>query len=232
MIDGVREVRRAVENGFEITELYLCQTGITTGNRDALLDIAARVDAATFLLPSAIFSKISFGNRNEGVVAVASERRRDLSDLQLPSNPFLMVLDGIEKPGNVGAVFRSATAAGVDAILLTNSLCEPFNPNSVRASLGTVFELPFASCDVTQAMDFCERIGVSTVVTRVDGDQLYTDCNYQDPIAIVLGSEAAGVQETWKTCRSVIIPMKKGMDSLNISATAAVLAFEVARQRA
>lgn len=229
LIDGTREIQRAAAAGFEIESLFFC-----AGERESASDLEALT-----LLPAghryrvapAAFHKMAFGDRNEGVVAVAREKQRTLDSLTLGTVPLLLVLDGIEKPGNVGAVFRTAAAAGIDAILLTNERCSPFNANAVRASLGTVFELPFVSDSPENVIRFLKRRGIRIVATRVDASTEYTAWDLNQPVALVLGSEAEGVAPVWQAFESMVIPMNRSVDSLNISATAAIVAFEAQRQR-
>lgn len=231
MIDGIRETRRAIDAGVKLTEVFLNFSSSTDSDRAALLAIASALQVPTFELSDEAFAKISFGNRNEGIVAVADSFEHSLSNLKLSACPLILVLDGIEKPGNIGAVFRTASAAGVDAIFLTNELCNPLNPNAIRASLGTVFGLPFISCSVSAAKHFFEQNRIRPIATRIDGHCAYTEFDYTQSIGIVLGSEDQGVHEEWKDIESVTIPMKHSVDSLNISATAAIFSFEANRQR-
>lgn len=231
MIDGVRETRRAIDAGVKLTELYLNFSTSTDSQREDLLAIVLTSQVPAYELSDEAFAKVGYGNRNEGVVALAESFETSLSDLELSPHPLILVLDGIEKPGNVGAVFRTASAAGVDAIFLTNELCSPLNPNAIRASLGTVFGLPFVSCTVPDAKEFFARQEIRPIATRIDGQCEYTEFDYSQSVAIVLGSEDQGVHDDWKDIESVTISMQHSVDSLNISATAAIFSFEATRQR-
>ena len=229
LVDGVREVYKATRAGFRLEGLFVDST---RNEGDFPADLFAAVDSSSiFRLPGDVFGKIAFGERNEGVVAVFHEKKKSLFDLQLSKAPLILILDGIEKPGNVGAVFRSASAAGVDAIILTNEVCSPFNANAIRSSLGTVFELQFANAMFSEAVKFLADNKIDVVTTRVDSKVDYTEFDFTQSIGIVLGSEAQGVAAEWNQYQSVIIPMQSEVDSLNISATAAVVAFEARRQR-
>lgn len=241
LVDGIREVRRAIKGGIQLDEMYFCFDGLDENRRQELQAVYESVDCPCYQLPAAAFEKVGFGNRNEGVLAVGQAIplsleefaiRLQLTDLPRDGQPaFILVLDGIEKPGNIGAVFRTAAAAGVDGILLTNEICDPFNPNVIRASLGTLFDVPFASCDIPAAKSFFVEHEISVHATRIDGAQDYARCDYRVPAALVLGSESDGVGKDWFDVPSVAIPMSPLVDSLNISATAAVFCFEVQRQR-
>lgn len=225
LIDGRREIRRAVENGYVIDEIYCCRPD---ENRE-LLEMAQ--PSRLYVTSESVFSRVAFGDRNEGLVAVATEKPHSLKDIKKTENALLLILDGIEKPGNVGAVFRTASAAGVDAIILTNAVSVPYNANSIRSSLGTVFEVPFAIATVEETVSYLQRHEIGIVVTRVDGELKYTEYDFSRPVAIVLGSEAEGVATSWHAHPSITIPMRRSVDSLNISATAAILAYEATRQR-
>ena len=231
LIDGVREISRAIAGGFEIEEIFFCAGGPAGEASPDIREWGQDSSATRYRLSQAAFEKIAYGDRDEGVVAVALPKNRSLSQLELGKTPLLIVLDGIEKPGNIGAVFRTASAAGVDAILVSNEICHPFNANAIRASLGAVFELPFVSTSQTEVAEFLDARGIRIVTTRVDAKQLYFDYDFTGPVAIVMGSEAAGVAKAWQGHDSMIIPMDGAIDSLNVSATAAIVLFEANRQR-
>lgn len=230
LIDGVREIERAIHSGFQIEELFCCSSHLDS-SAATLFDRLPQASTHVFELTEQVFGKISFGQRNEGFVAVAAERRLELNQLELSSNPFLVILDAIEKPGNIGAVFRTAAAAGVEAILLTNEVSHPFNANSVRASLGTVFELPFVSTTFVEVQNFLAARNIQVVTTRVDGPTSYTQFDFSGPSAIVMGSEAEGISPEWYGADSITIPMHRSVDSLNISTSSAIIIFEAHRQR-
>ena len=229
LVDGVREIVRACRAGFEMESLFLCTENREHDLGSEFWDVVR--PSSSFRLTGSAFKKIAFGDRNEGVVALFVEKKIELAELPLRKTPLVIVLDGVEKPGNVGAVFRTASAAGLDAIILTNELCHPFNPNAVRASLGTVFELPFASDSIESVSRYLESNDVRIMTTRVESTTDYTNFDYTCPTAIVMGSESEGVSEKWQGYESVSIPMSRSIDSLNISATAAIVTFEAIRQR-
>ena len=231
LIDGYREVQRAIRCGVRIEELFLCFEGRDPGQHARLVELSRECGAATFEVSGRAFEKMAFGNRNEGLVAVAGEKKLSLAQLELSESPLVLVLDGIEKPGNIGAVFRTAAAAGVEAILLTGVVAHPWNANAIRSSLGTVFEIPFVLSEYREAIAFLEKHRVTPLVTRVDGELCYSQCDLTQGVAVVLGSEADGVAEDWYRHDSLTLPMNRSVDSLNISATAAIVAFEAKRQR-
>lgn len=226
LIDGLREIQRAFDAGFQMEELYVCDDAEIAAARQF-----GNEQTQLYKVSDSAFAKMAYGNRNEGVIAVATEKVLELSELKLSELPFFLVLDGIEKPGNIGAVFRSASAAGVDAILLSNEISHPFNANAIRASLGTVFEVPFVCAGTEQLTSYLNEKGIQIVTTLVDSEVAYTNFDYNQPLALVMGSEAEGVVDQWTTFDSITIPMKRSVDSLNISVSAAIVMFEVVRQR-
>lgn len=179
-----------------------------------------------------VFEKLAFGERIEGVVATAATPRRSLSDLQLPADPLVLVLDGIEKPGNLGAILRSADGAGVSAVIVCGGT-DPYNPNAVRASMGTVFALQVCSAPSLATLDFLRVRRMRIWTARVDAPLDYTDAPLTGPTAIVLGAEAQGLGDVWhgKDVSAVRLPMRGIADSLNVSVAAAVLCYEALRQR-
>ncbi|MEC9091116.1 MAG: TrmH family RNA methyltransferase [Planctomycetota bacterium] len=231
LIDGLREISRAIRAGFNIEEIFFCGDPLSANSSQEMSALLKSNAVRGYQLSRSAFEKIAYGDRNEGVVAIAIPRERQLNELELGALPLLVVLDGIEKPGNIGAVFRTASAAGVDAILVSNEVCHPFNANAIRASLGTVFEVPFVSTSQPEIAGYLDAKGVSVVTTRVDARKNYYDCDLTGPVAIVMGSEANGVAKEWHSCDSIGIPMDRSVDSLNVSATAAIVSFEAVRQR-
>ena len=181
-----------------------------------------------------MFAKLAFGDRAEGILAIAATPRATLADLPaLPPDPLLAVLAGVEKPGNIGAVLRTADAAGVSAVILADPQTDLFNPNAIRASLGTIFALPIAVATATETLAWLRERHCRILTTRVDAQLTYSEAEYVGPTAIVLGSEAAGLSDAWSDADvfPVRVPMLGIADSLNVSATAAVLFYEAVRQR-
>lgn len=166
-------------------------------------------------------------------MAVAAIPPHGLGDIVLPNNPLVAVLEGVEKPGNIGAVLRSADAAGVSALVLADPRTDLYNPNAIRASLGTIFSLPAAVASAEDSLAWLRTKGLQIVAARVEGSAIYTEIDYRRPMAIVLGSEADGLSPLWTAddIRAIRLPMLGAADSLNVSATAAVLFYEALRQR-
>ncbi len=261
LIDGARELGRAIQAGVRLAEVFVCppacqsdearrvleMLGLSRPAADSPLSlreragvravadgVASHSPTEVFELAEAVLEKLAYGERCDGLLAVAETPQRSLDDLRLPDRPLVAVLEGVEKPGNVGAVLRSADAAGVCALIVADPRTDLYNPNTIRASLGTVFTVPTAVAPAGEAAAWLERQGLSVFAARVDGAILYTEADLRGPAAIVLGSEAQGLSPQWSGGRTtaVRLPMRGAADSLNVSAAAAVLFYEALRQRA
>ncbi len=234
LIDGLRELDRALDAGIEPADVFLCPE-LCSG--DAARALAAKLDRvcpqAVQLVTPEVFAKLSFGERTEGILATAVTPRRTLNDLPLPSDALVCVLESVEKPGNLGAVLRSADAAGVAAVLVADERTDLYNPNAVRASMGALFTVPTAAADAPTTLDRLRAGGFRMWGARVGSGPCYTDVDFRGPTAFVLGSEAEGLSASFwaDDIRPLHLPMLGRTDSLNVSVAAAVLFYEALRQR-
>jgi RNA methyltransferase, TrmH family len=233
VVDGAREVGRAVAAGAELVEAFVCEPLATGEEARATLGALAAAGTGWTLVSEAVLGKLAFGNRVDGIVAVVRPRRQSLADLVLPWDPLVAVVDGVEKPGNLGAIVRSADGAGLNAVIAADARTDIFNPNAIRASLGTIFAMPVVAASTTDTLAWLRDKGLRIVTARVDGAAEYTDADLTGPLAIVLGSEAGGLTGQWSGpgIEPVRLPMLGAGDSLNVSATAAVIFYEAIRQR-
>ncbi len=233
LIDGVREIRRAIEANVNFEELFLC--------RDILGDFEEFDIVKKFLLlrkpiyeaSKEVFEKIIYGNRNEGVIAVCKQPHKTFKDILLKKDSLIVVVEEVEKPGNLGAILRSCDGGGVTAVIVSNCKTDLYNPNVIRSSIGTVFNVMTISSDNQKALAYLKENKIKIVATIPDGKKNYTKIDYKKPTAIVLGSEEAGLSNFWivNADEKVNIPMLGKADSLNVSATAAVLTYEALRQK-
>jgi RNA methyltransferase, TrmH family len=233
VIDGGREILCAVECGVEVVEAFICEPLVRDEEARAAAERLWHSSAAVATVTEEVFEKLGFGERATGVLVVAKTQAKGLSQLTLPEAPLVAVIEGIEKPGNVGAILRSADGAGVDAVIVDDPRTDMFNPNTIRASLGTVFDENVCTATSDETLDWLRRLGVVAYAARPDAELLYTEANYRDGAAIVLGSEAEGLSDKWSGAgvTGIRLPMRGIADSLNVSATAAVLFYEAQRQR-
>ena len=245
LIDGQREIQRCLTAKKEIVEIFFDADRLSSladaeqKNFSLLLHQASAQDCSLTPLSSRPFSKIAFGNRNEGLVAVARFQTDSVADFKPRPDAPIFILEGIEKPGNLGAIFRTADAAGFGGIIICGKGTDASNPAVIRASLGTVFSMPIA-CDTTAiVMQWCISRKQNIVAATPDGTTCWHAVEFTNQPAILLGSEAHGLSSLWLEAdtkknialETVALPMLGLADSLNVSATAAVLAYESLRQR-
>jgi RNA methyltransferase, TrmH family len=233
IIDGGREIVRALQAGVHGLEAFLREgPEVSSIGRNAI-DLLREKRVEIFDVTDDVFGKLAYGDRDDGVVVIAETPRRGLHDLRLPPAPIIAVLEGIEKPGNVGAIMRSADAAGVHAIVVADGRTDLYNPNTIRASLGTVFRDNVCEATTGETIDWLRGQGIAVVAARLDAEMVYHDFDMRDGAALVLGSEAQGLTDAWQGAgvTPVKLPMLGMADSLNVSTTAAVLFYEALRQR-
>lgn len=200
---------------------------------DATLELIVERGGEVFVVPPAFSERIGYGGRADQPVAIALPPNLRLDDLHLSERPLVAVLEGVEKPGNLGAMVRSADGAGVDAVIVADAGTDLYNPNAIRASLGTIFTRPVCAAATPDVVRWLQQKAIVPCVTRVDATAMYDTFDFRQPTAIVLGSEAWGVSSVWKALpqHAVRLPMHGQADSLNVSATAAILFYEADRQR-
>jgi TrmH family RNA methyltransferase len=233
LIDGARELRRALDSGVAVVEAFVCEPLLAGPDARAALDLLLRRGTATRPTSEAVFAKLAFGERAEGLVAVVRIPSTSLADLALPGDPLVVVIEGVEKPGNVGAVLRSADGAGADAVVAASPRTDLFNPNAIRASAGTMFTVPTAAGPTPEVVAWLRARGVRIVAARVGAGRSYTETDLTGPLAIVLGAEADGLTDAWTAADmdAINLPMLGVADSLNVSISAAILLYEARRQR-
>lgn len=233
IVDGGREVCRALDAGVAVTEAFVCQPLVRSVDARAAVDALGAAGVRITTVSAIVFDRIAFGDRAEGIVAVLRAPGTDLATLRLPPEPLIVVLEAVEKPGNLGAALRSADGAGVDALLAANVVTDVFNPNAIRASLGTAFTVPIGAGSTPEVLAFLRGNDVRIVAARTDATTDYTEADLRGPVAIAFGSEAGGLSPAWSDSdvTAVRLPMLGAADSLNVSVAAAVLLYEARRQR-
>ena len=233
LIEGYREVKRALAAGVKPAEFYCGPDWYLGENEPALVAEAQQAGAQVFELSKVVFAKVSYRDRPDGVLAVAPQWKRALTDLMLKTPPFLLVVEAIEKPGNLGTILRSADAAGVDAMIVCDPVTDIFNPNVVRASTGVLFSMPVVVTSNAEVQTWLRAGGIRVVATTPAARTLYSDADLRGPLAIVMGSEQYGLSEFWlkESDLLVSIPMAGQADSLNVAMAAIITVFEAVRQR-
>jgi len=234
LVEGYRELRRALEAGVELTELYCCPDLYLGENEAALVEAARRAGAEIVPVAEVPFRKASYRDRPEGLLGLARQFPTSPAGLAPQPDPLLLVVEAIEKPGNLGTMLRTAEAAGAAAVVVCDPATDPFNPNVVRASLGTLFTVPLVVADTPGAISRLRELGIRTVATTPSASQAHWEADLTGPVAVVVGSEQYGLSDAWLAaadCR-VVIPMPGAVDSLNAAMAAGIVLFEAVRQRA
>ena len=233
LIEGYREIRRALERGVRPAELYYSPEWFLGANEPELIAKAAAAGAQPLELSKDAFAKVAYRERPDGLLAVAPQWRRRLEDLALPAAPLLLVVEAIEKPGNLGTILRGADAAGCDAVIVCDPVTDIFNPNVVRASTGVLFAVPLVVEESPRVRAWLREKGVRAVATTPAATTTYTAADLRGPLAIVMGSEQYGLSEFWlrEADLPVSIPMAGQADSLNVAMAAIITLFEAVRQR-
>ena len=232
LIEGFRELTRAVDSGLVVREVYVCPDLFLGDNEDALIERAVAGGAERVVFGSSAFRKVSYRDRPEGLIGLADQFPASLDGLSLSANPLILVVESIEKPGNLGTMLRTADAAGVDAVIVCEPTTDPFNPNVVRASLGCLFLVPLAISSTPEAIDWLAERGIRTFSATPAAVLPHWRADFRGPSAIAIGSEQYGLTETWLQNGELIrIPMGGQVDSLNAAMAAGVALFEAVRQR-
>lgn len=233
IVEGRVEITRALEAGLHFSDLFYCEKMLGDDYGGELYSSASKSCDECFSVSERVYEKVAFGGRREGLIATVKIPATNLTTLTVPASPLLLVVEGVEKPGNLGALFRSADAAGVDAVIVCEPRTDLFNPNAVRASLGTIFTVPLVQSTNEEALKWLTRNHIQTLAAAPNGSIPYTSADFTTPCAIVLGTEHEGLSEHWTSASNQIItiPMRGRADSLNLAMAATVIAFEAVRQR-
>lgn len=238
VVEGMREVSHALANGVIPTEAYLCRDLASAEGQaqfDALVDkLASLGTPQLFAVTPEVFAKMAYREASDGILLVIPYMGRQLDEIALGASPFLVVIEGVEKPGNLGAILRTADAAGVDGVIVCAGATDLHNPNVVRASLGALFTVPVVEIASARAISWLHDNGMAIVATLPAAATRYTALDLTGPVAIVMGSETDGLGSDWQAAadHQVSIPMFGATDSLNLATATALLLYEVVRQRA
>ncbi len=228
LIEGYRELLRAVDAGWEIESCFFCREFFLGENEDALI-----AKTVNFACAPQVFQKLSYRDRPDGILGVAKQRHLKLENLTLSKTPFLLIAESIEKPGNLGTILRSADAAGVDGVLVCDPTTDIFNPNVVRSSVGTLFTKPVIVADSLQTIEFLKKHKIAIVSATPHAKLEFTESDLKVPLAIAVGTEQYGLSKQWmeEADIQVKIPMLGVADSLNVASATTLLLYEVIRQR-
>lgn len=234
LVEGLRELGHAIGSGFTVEEVFFCpELFPSEAHRDFVDGLRREGTVRLSRMSVSAFEKVAYREGPDGLIGVGLQEASTLRQLKLPDNPLLLVIEGLEKPGNLGAILRSADAAGVDAVILADCVIDRYNPNAIRSSQGLVFSLPVLSADSEALAEWLRANRIQSFATTPDTETPHWSVDYTGPTALLLGSESDGLSDFWlKTADARIrIPMAGRADSLNVAAAAAVCLFEARRQR-
>ena len=234
IIEGQREILLALEGGYEIKKLLFCEEIIGESELEQLLGSFTNAQPVLIKLSFKVYQKVAHRKTTEGIIAIAISKNLSLSNLHLSKKPLILVAEASEKPGNIGALLRTADAANLDAVIIANPKTDLYNPNIIRSSVGCVFTNQIATGSTDEILDLLKQKQINIFAAALDDRSLpYDTIDYTNPTAIVVGTEATGLSEQWleNATENVIIPMQGKIDSLNVSVSAAIVIFEAKRQR-
>ena len=232
VVEGQRELMHCLEAGYDIDSLFICPE---LCNSSTLQDDASRttLHASRYIVSQQVYEKIAYRGSTEGMIATVKVKHLSLDSLHFSKNPLLVVLESVEKPGNLGAILRSADAAAADAVIVCDPLTDLYNPNLIRSSIGAAFSVPTVACTSSECIDFLKRHHIQILTAQLQDSHLYYDTDMRRATAIVMGTESTGLTQQWREAADahIRIPMLGKLDSLNVSVSAAILLFEAVRQR-
>tara|TARA_B110000211_G_C14059221_1_gene544766 strand:- start:816 stop:1616 length:801 start_codon:yes stop_codon:yes gene_type:complete len=229
VIEGEREIEKALKGGYFLESIFIHEAA--ENSFDTLISQSEVSDI--FLLASSIFNRLSVRSGSEKILAIAQSKTHELVELTLSKTSLILVIEAPEKPGNIGALYRTAAAAKMDAVIIANPKTDFYNPNSIRSSLGSLFLIPTAIGTSKEVIALLDKKSIRLATAVINPEAIYyNDFDYAPPCAIVMGTESTGLDELWlkKTDQHLIIPMAKNVDSLNLSVSAGILMYEAQRK--
>lgn len=230
VVEGRRELQHCIEAGYEPYTVFICPEILSEADFD---DIASKCTCNVIEVPQHLYDKVAYRGGTEGVIAELRCKEMTLGSLKLKENPLIVVLESVEKPGNLGAVLRSADASGADAVIVCDPLTDIYNPNLIRSSIGGIFTVPTVTASSEETIAWLKAKGIKIYTAQLQDSEWYYDTDMKGATAIVMGTEATGLTDSWREAADahIKIPMLGRLDSLNVSVSAAVLMFEAVRQR-
>lgn len=232
VVEGQREIIHCHSVGYQVDTLFCCPQ---IAGEAAIDDVCEKLQHCRVIeVTKDLYQRIAYRGSTEGMIAEFKTRNHTLADLKLSDSPLVVVLESVEKPGNLGAILRSADASGVDAVVVCDPLTDLFNPNLIRSSIGGIFTVPTVACTSEECIAYLKSHGIQILTAQLQDSNLYYDTDMRRPTAIVMGTESTGLTQQWREAADahIRIPMLGRLDSLNVSVSAAILMFEAVRQRA
>lgn len=233
VVEGVRELAHCISVGYHAHSIFVCMDILSESAMQEIENTLQGKDCRCFSIPKHIYEKVAYRGSTEGVIAELSCKSHSLDDLRIRENPIVVILESVEKPGNLGAILRSADAAGVDAVIVCDPLTDMYNPNLIRSSIGGIFTVPTATASSEETIKWLKDKGIKIYTAQLQDSEWYYDTDMTKGTAIVMGTEATGLTDAWRKAADahIKIPMLGKLDSLNVSVSAAILMYEAVRQR-
>lgn len=237
VVEGRRELLHCIEAEFEPHTLFVCRDILSDKDFDKILGaIEENFCGSTYPIveiSQQLYDKVAYRGGTEGIIAEMHCKELSLEGLKMKENPLVVILESVEKPGNLGAVLRSADASGVDAVIVCDPLTDMYNPNLIRSSIGAIFTVPVATATSEETIAWLKANGIKVYTAQLQDSEWYYDTDMKGGTAIVMGTEATGLTNVWRNAADahIKIPMLGRLDSLNVSVSAAILMFEAVRQR-
>ena len=233
LIEGLREISLAIQGNYVIQTILAATSIINNEAIEKLLD-SVNYQIEVIEISNDIYQKLALRESTEGILAVAKSKDLSLNSIVFKNeNPLILVAEAPEKPGNIGALLRTADAAGIDAVLIANPKTDIYNPNIIRSSIGCVFTTQIATGTTSEIISFLKEHNINIYGAALTASVEYQTVDYTKPSAIIVGTEATGLTDEWlqNTAKNIIIPMRGAIDSMNVSVSAAIILFEAVRQR-
>ncbi len=233
VVEGKRETVLALEGEYEISEVFFCEALCSAHEVHEIIQHRLSSSKITEITAE-VYSKIAYRGSTEGIIAIFKAEKLLLENLKLSSdNVLILVAEAPEKPGNIGALLRTADAAALDAVLIANPKTDMFNPNIIRSSVGCVFTNKIATGSTSEIIEFLKEHKIKVFAAELEASKSYLETDFTESSAIIVGTEATGLSEEWleNSDQNIIIPMEGKIDSMNVSVAAGILIFEAKRQR-
>jgi RNA methyltransferase, TrmH family len=231
LIEGIREIELALKGNYQLVTLLFVPELLEENYIKKLMHSTTTAEVVE--ISKEVYQKLAYRDTTEGIIAVAKTKSHSLADVRLPENPLLLVMESIEKPGNIGAMLRTCDAAKIDGVFIADPKTDLYNPNIIRSSVGCIFTNQIVTGTTDEIIDFFKQNNISFYSATLQNSTAYHTQDYTKPSAMVVGTEATGLSKAWreKATQNIIIPMQGEIDSMNVSVAAAILMFEAKRQR-
>jgi len=230
-LEGARELSLALSAGYAVDSMFVCPELFSKSDYPDVIDNVP--DNLKYEVSQQVFEKIAYREGSDGLITLMKPKSHKLSDLEIKDNPFIIILESVEKPGNLGAILRTADAAKADAVIICDPLTEIYNPNAIRSSIGCIFTVQTAVCSSEEALSWLRENKIQSFAAELEASEWYHETDYTQSSAIIMGTEADGLTSFWlnNADKRIKIPMRGKIDSLNVSVSTAVITFEAMRQR-